>query len=231
MKNGLILLISFFILLRATSELGATTYIYDFNDLEKTYTTKIVDPTNRSYGYDASKQWVSFGETLLVSEITLELWGSVDNYPSYYDNEGNKYYDDMHIHQFYGVNFNSDPPPAWSGTWSLGSWGNHSYSDEYTESIGSINQNGDFYRLVSVDYAALGGPYCFSFQENEVGVYLDFYFDYDLPAGHTTANEGIYNVSEVKLSINATPVPEPSTMLLVATGLIGLAGFRKKFKN
>ena len=27
------------------------------------------------------------------------------------------------------------------------------------------------------------------------------------------------------------PVPEPSTILLVATGLVGLAGFRKKFKK
>ncbi|MBW2011562.1 MAG: PEP-CTERM sorting domain-containing protein [Deltaproteobacteria bacterium] len=30
---------------------------------------------------------------------------------------------------------------------------------------------------------------------------------------------------------DTVPVPEPSTMLLVATGLIGLVGFRKKFKK
>jgi hypothetical protein len=30
---------------------------------------------------------------------------------------------------------------------------------------------------------------------------------------------------------SAAPVPEPSTLILVATGLIGLAGFRKKFKK
>jgi hypothetical protein len=32
-------------------------------------------------------------------------------------------------------------------------------------------------------------------------------------------------------NVSVAPVPEPSTILLVATGLLGLAGFRKKFKK
>jgi hypothetical protein len=47
---------------------------------------------------------------------------------------------------------------------------------------------------------------------------------------------GQYNLTDVGLSHvtyfnSVAPVPEPATMLLLGVGLVGLVGFRKKFKN
>ncbi|OPL15345.1 MAG: hypothetical protein AVO38_10775 [delta proteobacterium ML8_D] len=36
---------------------------------------------------------------------------------------------------------------------------------------------------------------------------------------------------EGSLKLSGKPIPEPATVLLVGTGLIGLIGFRKKFKQ
>ena len=104
----------------------------------------------------------------------------------------------------------------------------------YPEAGGDNNYDdwGSEYFLVDMDAYANGTPSTetYTFESDDISELTTFLQTDDKFGIGLDAECHYYNTS-VEMTINTNVIPEPGTMFLLGSGLIGLAGFRRRFKK